>query len=323
MLRGFLLGALVFSVLTLAVILTPKPSESKKDKPQVMALAPQVQTVVEKKVKRRTVTVRVKAKKKKKKPATVVRRSKSSGSGSSQGSAQKVIVQYVTPPSSGTTSEPSPPKCKQGYEPEKKTSGGKVSWSCVKDKTAPTTPPGPFPVAGDSKVELTWGNATDTSGIKKYQVYRDGDLIASTSKTSYTDSGLENGIQYRYAVRAQDKAGNWSKKTETASAKPVSASSSTGGKGPDKDPPSRPNQPTLLLDPEGHSAKITWSASSDNVGIAYYRIYRNGDLIGTSTTPSYTDNDLGRKIELVYTVAALDAAGNISDKSPSVQTYVS
>ncbi|MBE7526016.1 MAG: hypothetical protein HRU77_10750 [Gammaproteobacteria bacterium] len=66
------------------------------------------------------------------------------------------------------------------------------------------------------------------------------------------------------------------------------------------------------------SAQVTlsWNASSDNVAVAGYNIYRNGTKIAVSTSTGYTDS-LGVATGSVYsyTVKAFDAAGNISTAS--------
>ena len=74
---------------------------------------------------------------------------------------------------------------------------------------------------------------------------------------------------------------------------------------------------------------VIWTASTDNVGVTGYRIYRDGSQAGTSATNSYTDT--GRTIGTTYSyqVAAFDAAGNVSGFSAAVsviahdETYTS
>ncbi|UKS31184.1 discoidin domain-containing protein [Paenibacillus sp. HWE-109] len=60
---------------------------------------------------------------------------------------------------------------------------------------------------------------------------------------------------------------------------------------------------------------LTWSASTDNVGVTEYRIYRAGTQVGTSTTASYSDTGLTASTSYSYTVKAVDAAGNLSGPS--------
>ncbi|MBK9992261.1 MAG: chitobiase/beta-hexosaminidase C-terminal domain-containing protein [Verrucomicrobia bacterium] len=68
--------------------------------------------------------------------------------------------------------------------------------------------------------------------------------------------------------------------------------------------------------------QLTWTASTDNVAVSGYRIYRNGSftLIGTTgaTTLSFSDTGLTASTTYAYAVSAIDAAGNESNRSSSV-----
>ena len=57
--------------------------------------------------------------------------------------------------------------------------------------------------------------------------------------------------------------------------------------------------------------QVSWTASSDNVGVAGYRVNRNGAQLGTSSSTTYTDSHPLRGTNS-YTVYAYDAAGNVS-----------
>src|SRR6266516_5417081 len=61
-------------------------------------------------------------------------------------------------------------------------------------------------------------------------------------------------------------------------------------------------------------ANLSWSASTDNVGVTAYIVRRNGVQVATPATTSYTDTGLSVGT-YSYTVAARDAAGNISPNS--------
>jgi hypothetical protein len=63
---------------------------------------------------------------------------------------------------------------------------------------------------------------------------------------------------------------------------------------------------------------LTWTASTDNVGVIGYNILRNGTQVGTSPTASYSDTGLSGSTAYSYTVEALDAASNVSSPSSSV-----
>jgi hypothetical protein len=72
---------------------------------------------------------------------------------------------------------------------------------------------------GDGSVKLVWAAVT---GAKKYLVYRSesgkrvtsavghGQVVYTGTATTFTDRGLQNGIEYRYVVVSEDAAGNQS-----------------------------------------------------------------------------------------------------------------
>ncbi len=60
------------------------------------------------------------------------------------------------------------------------------------------------------------------------------------------------------------------------------------------------------------SVQVSWTASTDVVGVTGYEIYRNGVKVGTSATTSYTDTGLSANTTYTYTVKAFDAAANLS-----------
>ncbi|WP_405110136.1 carbohydrate binding domain-containing protein [Paenibacillus sp. FSL K6-1217] len=79
----------------------------------------------------------------------------------------------------------------------------------------------------------------------------------------------------------------------------------------DTQAPSVPGNVTATVQ-NASSALVSWSASTDNVGVTGYEIYRNGVKIGTSATTSFTDNGLVGSTNYSYTVKAYDAAMNLS-----------
>src|SRR5712692_1984665 len=65
-------------------------------------------------------------------------------------------------------------------------------------------------------------------------------------------------------------------------------------------------------------ANLSWSASTDNVGVTGYIVRRNGVQVATPSTTSFADTGLSAATTYSYTVAARDAAGNLSPNSTSV-----
>ncbi len=168
------------------------------------------------------------------------------------------------------------------------------------DEEAPTAP-APFTMTNlkAGSVTLTWAPATDNVGVSGYRIFRDSVEIATTSQLSYNDTGLIPSTEYDYEIEAYDAAGNVSARTPLTVTTPA-----------DQEDPSVPGN---LKGVAGNSlAILTWTASTDDAGIAGYRIYRDGSLIATVSGTEYTDNGLTNGTLYDYEVVALDAAGKTS-----------
>ena len=181
----------------------------------------------------------------------------------------------------------------------------------VLDSTKPSAPAGLTATAGAGQVALGWNASNDDVGVTGYRIYRGTDWIASVpgGTTSFTDTGLAPG-PYSYTVRATDAAGNLSDPSNSASATV-----------PDTTKPSAPSG--LGATAANKKVTLNWGASSDDVAVTAYRIYRGGtqiDSVGAGTT-SYVDNNLAPGT-YDYVVRALDGAGNLSDPSNTASATV-
>ncbi len=67
------------------------------------------------------------------------------------------------------------------------------------------------------------------------------------------------------------------------------------------------------------SVSLSWSASSDDVGVTGYRVYRGTELIGTVSGTSFTDTGLSPSTNYSYWLRAVDAAGNVSAASATIE----
>lgn len=95
------------------------------------------------------------------------------------------------------------------------------------DDIAPTTPNllSVTPVSS-SQLDVDWSVSTDNRTLSGYVLTRDGVPIATTTLTSFSDTGLTASTTYLYSVQAFDAAGNYS-----------SSSNSLSGTTPDIPPP--------------------------------------------------------------------------------------
>lgn len=83
---------------------------------------------------------------------------------------------------------------------------------------------------------------------------------------------------------------------------------------PDTEPPTKPTNLTATLVGQNR-IDLTWTASTDNVGVTGYKIYRNGSFRATSTTTSYSDTGLSSGDTFTYRVSAYDSHDNESELS--------
>ena len=71
------------------------------------------------------------------------------------------------------------------------------------------------------------------------------------------------------------------------------------------------------------SLTLSWTASTDNVGVKEYRVYKNSTLLGTVTGTSANVTGLTAGTSYSFYVKAADAAGNISSASNTVNVTTS
>jgi fibronectin type 3 domain-containing protein len=78
-----------------------------------------------------------------------------------------------------------------------------------------------------------------------------------------------------------------------------------------------PTKPTsVTATASAGQVTLSWTASTDDVAVTGYRIYRRGGLVGTTTgATTYTETGLVGGVLYSYTVTAVDADGHESDAS--------
>jgi endo-1,4-beta-xylanase len=201
---------------------------------------------------------------------------------------------------------------------------GYVAGTGPGDTQAPSVPANlTAPSTTSSSISLAWTASTDNVGVTGYQILRAPGAsggtfaqIATSTTNSYVNTGLAASTTFRYQVRAVDAAGNASAVSNT-----VTAATQAGGG--DVTPPTAPTN--LAATTTATSASLTWTASTDNVGVTGYQILRapgasGGSFtqIATSTTNSYVNTGLTANTTYRYQVRATDAAGLVSAVSNTV-----
>lgn len=180
------------------------------------------------------------------------------------------------------------------------------------DTEKPTAPG--QPVCGEithNSLKLDWPPSTDDIGVAAYDIYQQGQLIATAPAPPATLTGLNPDFAYQLSVFARDASGNVSPSSPEANCHTLPA--------PPDDPPSQPGQPSVSgIQPT--SATVTWAASTDDNGVRAYLIrdHATGTVLATVTgTPPATTASVPLECARTYQVhvVARDTAGQLSTPS--------
>ena len=170
------------------------------------------------------------------------------------------------------------------------------STNLVISDSPPAAPSNLEALVSESSVSLSWDAV---SAADSYKIYRDGALLSSVSTESFSQSNLDDGT-YLYEVASVNDYG------ESADRASISVNASA------------PEAPTdLRASFSGSSVVLSWSAVSNASG---YEIYRDGNLVASIDTHSFSQNNLADGTYL-YEVASINNYG-ISEARASVSVSV-
>ena len=147
------------------------------------------------------------------------------------------------------------------------------------DLTPPSAPGSLTAHAVDARtVHLTWADASDDVGVAGYDVLRDGAVLAvGVQVPDYVDTTVDDSTTYTYRVRAVDTSGNVGGLSPPATVLT-----------PDATPPSV--VPGVAASASGaHAVQVAWQAATDNVGVVGYRVFRDGQQVGSTTGQGFTE----------------------------------
>ncbi|APZ47741.1 hypothetical protein BW723_16195 [Polaribacter reichenbachii] len=184
------------------------------------------------------------------------------------------------------------------------------SWGIyiTSDDEAPTVPTNvALSNITTSSIDVSWIASTDNESVSKYEVYVDGTLEGQTSDVNYTITGLTPNTTYAISVLAKDLASN-----KSAQSTAINGTTTT-----DTTSPTVPTNITIT-NVSGTSFKVNWSASTDDTAVVGYDIYIDSSLNGSTSTTSYTVNNLSLSTTYSVTVLAKDSADNKSPNSSAI-----
>ncbi|WP_226543525.1 fibronectin type III domain-containing protein [Neotamlana laminarinivorans] len=160
---------------------------------------------------------------------------------------------------------------------------------------------------------LSWTASTDNVGISGYHIYQNGLLFTTVgSVNTYALTGLSSNTTYDFSVRAFDSAGNLSALSNTATF--ITLTGSTG----DTEAPSAPLN-LVASSISDNTAALSWTASTDNIGVTGYAIYVNNTLFtSVGAVSNYTLTGLSPETNYTVFIRAFDATGNTSNASDTI-----
>ena len=148
-------------------------------------------------------------------------------------------------------------------------------------------------------------NASDSDGsVTKVEFFRGATSLGVDTSAPYAVT-WSNAATGSYSLTAVATDNQGATTTSGAIAVTVQAAQS------DTTPPS---VPTGLASPSQTNTTISlgWNASTDNVGVTGYDVYRGGSSIATVPGTSYTAGGLSPSTAYTFQVRARDGAGNTS-----------
>ncbi|MEZ5298272.1 MAG: fibronectin type III domain-containing protein [Ilumatobacteraceae bacterium] len=179
------------------------------------------------------------------------------------------------------------------------------------DATPPSTPQGlTAELLASGEVALTWSAATDNVGVAAYTVFRNGVEVGATTETSFTVPPVGPGT-HDFQVQARDAAGNLGNRTPSVRVEVVAS---------DTTPPTTPQDVTAVAQPNGDIV-VSWTAATDDVGVADYVVFRNGVDVGVTVSTTFTVPAAGPGAYDMQ-VQARDTSGNVGNRSAPVRVDI-
>ncbi|MEO3856030.1 fibronectin type III domain-containing protein [Acrocarpospora sp. B8E8] len=160
--------------------------------------------------------------------------------------------------------------------------------------------------------------------ISMFDEFNEGNQIAKTTETLATvpaNSGLlaldEDGTfcSSDYYLRLTGDGGRMLKGQISLTA--IRPTPPVAGGGGDNQPPTTPGN-LQVTGTTSTSVTLSWSAASDNVGVAGYQVRRGTTVVASPAGSPFTVTGLSPSTAYSFNVTARDAAGNISAPSNTV-----
>ncbi len=178
----------------------------------------------------------------------------------------------------------------------------------AEDTTPPSKVMGLTLTSFTNMINLSWDAATDNIEIDYYNVYRDDftNPMYQTSDLAYLDTDVVQDVEYNYSISAVDTSGNEGEKSDIVTGSSLYVEDNED-----------PSQVTGLTVTDAFNGKLQlkWDAATDNVGVDFYKVYRDSALLIEINALEYLDSGLTNDQSYSYQISAVDFSGNEGEKS--------
>ncbi|MBO9626069.1 MAG: Ig-like domain-containing protein [Microbacterium sp.] len=171
----------------------------------------------------------------------------------------------------------------------------------------------------DGTASFTWSApASSPEPVRGYRIYEREDRLgrnwsayipAETGRADYAFArpvSDDPTLRYEFVIRAVGRKDN---------SAPVTVSPARTS--PDTAAPSTPTGLNARVASQ-YRIDLSWLPSIDDTAVAGYKVFRDGTLIGRTTSTTYQDQGRTPATTYEYRVSAYDAAGNESPKSAAI-----
>ncbi|HEV2784351.1 MAG TPA: cellulase family glycosylhydrolase [Actinophytocola sp.] len=172
-----------------------------------------------------------------------------------------------------------------------------------------------FTVSGSGPATLIFRYANGTTTDRPMSIAVNGTVVAPG--LSFPGTGAWTTWQTRVITANLNAGSNTIRATATTANGGPNLDKIDIGPGDEGQPPTVPTNLTVT-GTTSSSISLSWTASTDDVGVVGYRVYEGSAVVASPAGTSATIGGLAPSTSHTYAVSALDAAGNESARSAPV-----
>ncbi len=179
-----------------------------------------------------------------------------------------------------------------------------IDGGSIVDTTAPTAPTNlAASNISETSLDLSWTASADDTAVTGYDIYNGTNLIASSTTTNFSVTGLQVATAYNFSIYAKDDANNISSQSNILNVSTVDLTA--------------PTSPTNLIVSNINETTfdLAWTTSTDNVSVTNYQVLIDGIFAATTTNTNFSVINLIENTTYNISIKAFDAANNSTEST--------